>query len=82
MGKRGVYTCSLILLWMSCVTEFAGESIASRDEFVITNSSPLDMFIGDPASGPPMIQQVAGVVAVFIADVILVRIDIYDWVIS
>lgn len=71
-GNKEVYLGFFLLLWIASIVSFAFEWTKFRAGFVVHNVSPIDIFASSVARSD-LVENVAAVVIVLIADGILVR---------
>lgn len=72
-GNKGFYSCSLILLWVSTITNFSFARAKIRAGFVGHNGSPVEIFEGfQLTSALTIVNTIAGISCILIADAIIV----------
>lgn len=66
-----MYTSALILLWIASIVSLASDRVILREGFVVNNDSAIDIFEAFTAA-TTLVQYIASIVGVLIADGILV----------
>lgn len=73
-GNKGIYSIVLFLLWASTIVRFASDWAVLRSGFVVNNDSPIDS-LKKLTMGPLILQNIATLLGILIADAILVGND-------